>query len=215
MKTEYPHLKKIKISEIKGADYNPRKITNESLGRLTKSLTELGNLQPITINARTGNTCIGGHQRLKIYKAMGKDEIDVWVVDLSLAQEKTANLALNHQAGEFDLPALKDLLDEISNSDLDIELTGFTNAELSRMMSQTIPKNGLTLDSDKLEDRDVPELEADFSPPPSAIRLVPIYLTNAEHDPFIAKVKKLGELFGTDTITDAIKASVEKQFSEL
>ena len=64
----YPCLRKIKLNDIKGADYNPRKISNEALGRLTKSLSELGDLQPITVNVRTGNTIIGGHQRFKIYQ---------------------------------------------------------------------------------------------------------------------------------------------------
>ena len=215
MKTEYPLLKKIKISEIKGATYNPRKITNEQLGRLTKSISELGDLQPITINARTCNTIIGGHQRLKIYQAMGRDSIEAWVVDLPLEKERAANLALNHLSGEFDIPALKDLLDQIDNSNLDIEVTGFSNAELSRLMSQTIPKGALELDIEQAGKGEVPDLEGDFTPPPSAIRLVPIYLTNEEHDSFIAKVKKLGETMGTDTSTDTIKSCVEKCYSEL
>jgi ParB-like chromosome segregation protein Spo0J len=215
MKTEYPLLKKIKISEIKGADYNPRKITNEALGRLTKSLSELGDLSPITINARTGNTIIGGHQRLKIYKAMGKEFIEAWVVDLPLEKERAANLALNHLAGEFDIPALKDLLDQIDNSNLDIEVTGFSNAELSRLMSQTIPAGALELDQEASKAGDPAELTGDFTPPPSAIRLVPIYLTNDEHDEFMRKVNKIGESLKTDTCTDTIRSCVEKAYNEL
>ncbi|NBW14770.1 MAG: hypothetical protein EBR82_42905 [Caulobacteraceae bacterium] len=93
MKTQYPKILRLKLSEIQGAGYNPRKITSEAMGRLTKSVADLGDLQPITINVRTGNRIIGGHQRFKIYQAMGRDEIDVWAVDLPEDKEKVANLA--------------------------------------------------------------------------------------------------------------------------
>ena len=64
----YPKLLTKKLSDLSPAKYNPRKITDEALGRLTKSLAELGNLQPITWNSKTGNV-VGGHQRLKCYQA--------------------------------------------------------------------------------------------------------------------------------------------------
>ncbi len=59
-KNDYPKLQKMKLSELNPAPYNPRKISSDALGRLTKSLHELGNLQPITWNAKTGNIEIGG-----------------------------------------------------------------------------------------------------------------------------------------------------------
>ena len=111
---KYPSLVTKKISELSPAKYNPRKITSDALGRLTKSLSELGNLQPITWNAKTGNI-VGGHQRLKCYSALGKDEIEVWAVWLDEAQEKAANLALNKLSGEFDVPMLKDILEELGS----------------------------------------------------------------------------------------------------
>lgn len=138
MKT-YPYLTKMKLSEIKGSVYNPRKITSEALIRLGKSLKELGDLQPITVNVRTGNTIIGGHQRFKIYEALGRKEIDVWLVDLPIEKEKAANLALNHLSGEFDLPQLKDMLEELDTGDFDIEITGFSTEEIGKMMSAVPP----------------------------------------------------------------------------
>ena len=108
-----------KISELSPAKYNPRKISSDALGRLTKSLSELGNLQPITWNAKTGNI-VGGHQRLKCYQALQKEEVEVWAVWLDEAQEKAANIALNKLSGEFDLPALKDLIEELDTGEMEI-----------------------------------------------------------------------------------------------
>jgi ParB-like chromosome segregation protein Spo0J len=91
---KYPCLLVKKISEIIPAKYNPRRVSDEAMGRLTKSLAEFGNIQPITWNARTGNV-VGGHQRLKVYQAMGKTEVEVWAIDLDEKKEKAANIALN------------------------------------------------------------------------------------------------------------------------
>jgi len=136
---KYPCLISKKISELSPAKYNPRTISSDSLGRLTKSLSELGNLQPITWNAKTGNI-VGGHQRLKCYSALGKDEVDVWAVWLDEAQEKAANIALNKLSGEFDMPKLKDILEEIDVGEIDVDITGFSLEEISKMMEASMPE---------------------------------------------------------------------------
>ena len=136
---KYPCLISKKITELSPAKYNPRTISSDSLGRLTKSLSELGNLQPITWNAKTGNI-VGGHQRLKCYSALGKDEVEVWAVWLDEAQEKAANIALNKLSGEFDMPKLKDILEEIDVGEIDVDITGFSLEEISKMMEASMPE---------------------------------------------------------------------------
>ena len=135
---KYPCMLTKKLSELCPAKYNPRKISSDALGRLTKSLSELGNLQPITWNAKTGNI-VGGHQRLKCYSALQKEEVEVWAVWLDEAQEKAANIALNKLSGEFDLPALKDLIEELDTGEIDLDVTGFGVEELAELMEQTKP----------------------------------------------------------------------------
>ena len=137
---KYPSLITKKLSELNPAPYNPRKISSDALGRLTKSLHELGNLQPITWNAKTGNI-VGGHQRLKCYSALGKDEVEVWAVWLDEAQEKAANIALNKLSGEFDLPQLKDLIEELDTGEIDLDVIGFGADELAELMEQTKPED--------------------------------------------------------------------------
>ena len=139
-KSDYPKLQKMKLSELNPAPYNPRKISSDALGRLTKSLHELGNLQPITWNAKTGNI-VGGHQRLKCYQALGKDEVEVWAVWLDETQEKAANIALNKLSGEFDLPQLKDLIEELDTGEIDLDVIGFGADELAELMEQTKPED--------------------------------------------------------------------------
>lgn len=138
MSEKYPKLLTKKLADLIPAKYNPRKISSDALGRLTKSLSELGNLQPITWNAKTGNI-VGGHQRLKCYSALQKEEVEVWAVWLDEAQEKAANIALNKLSGEFDLPSLKDLIEELDTGEIDLDITGFGADELCELMEQTKP----------------------------------------------------------------------------
>ena len=137
---KFPTLIQKKISELIPASYNPRTISSDALGRLTKSLHELGNLQPITWNAKTGRI-VGGHQRLKCYMAMGVDVVDVWAVWLDEQKEKTANIALNKLSGEFDLPQLKDLIEELDTGEVDLDITGFGADELANLMEQAPPED--------------------------------------------------------------------------
>lgn len=54
----------LKLSDLKPAEYNPRKISADQLKNLKKSIEEFGDLSGIVFNRRTGNV-VGGHQRLK------------------------------------------------------------------------------------------------------------------------------------------------------
>ena len=83
---------------------------------------------------------MGGHQRLKCYSALGKDEVEVWAVWLDEVQEKAANIALNKLSGEFDMPKLKDILEEIDVGEIDVDITGFSLEEISKMMEASMPE---------------------------------------------------------------------------
>ena len=56
------------ITLLKGAEYNPRKITQDDLTILQESVSKLGVVKPIIVN---GNVIIAGHQRTKSLLAQG------------------------------------------------------------------------------------------------------------------------------------------------
>jgi DNA modification methylase len=143
------------IDELVPAGYNPRKDLKPSdpeYKKLKKSILEFDYVDPVIWNERTGRV-VGGHQRLKVLKELGRTEIEVSVVDLSEQKEKVLNLALNKVQGEWDLPSLEDLLAEIKTFDFeDVEITGFGADEIARILKgSSAGKDGLT-DPD-----DVPE----------------------------------------------------------
>lgn len=125
-------IKKMKLAELKPAPYNPRYLTAADREALKKSIQAYGLVQPLVWNKRTGHV-VGGNQRLLILQEMGVEEVEVVVVDLSLDEEKTLNLALNKIGGEWDNNKLVDVLTSLPD-DLK-ELTGFTELEIEDLLS--------------------------------------------------------------------------------
>lgn len=116
-----------KLSDLKPADYNPRKINDEAFNGLKFSIEEFGDISGITFNTRTGNL-VAGHQRVNaILEKYGDVEIQedkivtpvgsfrIRVVDWDIQKEKAANIAANAETiqGEF-TEALIPLVQEVS-----------------------------------------------------------------------------------------------------
>jgi hypothetical protein len=122
------------IADLMPAPWNPRKITDEAMHGLQKSIDRFGLVEPVVWNEQTGHV-VGGHQRLAALKARGETAVSVVVVDLPESEEKALNVTLNNQAiaGEFD-DSLGDLLEEIicdigddAFSNLRLDLISFDN----------------------------------------------------------------------------------------
>ncbi len=131
-------LRKVKITELKAAEYNPRVTLypgDPEFEKLKKSIQAFGDVEPIVWNERTGNV-VGGHQRLAVLKNMGEDEVTVSVVNLDSDSEKLLNVALNKIKGAWDMPRLESLLSEIGTDDA--YLAGFNANELSIMLSDNV-----------------------------------------------------------------------------
>jgi len=69
-------------------------------------------------------------------KDMGRTQVDVSIVDLPEAKEKALNLALNKTGGQWDMPMLKDLLQELDTGEFDMAITGFDEDEIEELMTQ-------------------------------------------------------------------------------
>lgn len=130
-------IRKIPISQINPAAYNPRKDLqpgDAEYARLKKSIAEFDLVEPLIWNERTGNL-VGGHQRLKIIKnELNLSEVDVSVVNLDDQKEKALNIALNKISGDWDIPRLKELLVSLDDGAFDLTLTGFDENELKKLI---------------------------------------------------------------------------------
>ena len=137
------NIVKKKIDDLKPASYNPRKDLkpgDKEYEKLKRSITQFGYVEPVIWNERTG-TVVGGHQRLKVLKDLGYEEIDCVIVDLSLEQEKALNVALNKISGEWDNNLLGELLKELELTGYDITLTGFDLKEAKDLFGKGSMEN--------------------------------------------------------------------------
>ena len=117
----------VPVRRVKFAEYNPRKISEEDLEGLIKSLSEFGTVDPLLVNSATGREgiVIGGNQRLLALQQMGKTEVPVVYLNIpDLEKEKELNLRLNKNQGEWDFKLLANF-DSTMLTDI-----GFTSEEL-------------------------------------------------------------------------------------
>ena len=129
-------IEKMKLSDLKAADYNPRvdlKPGMQEYEKLKQSILEFGFVDPPIYNIQTGNL-VGGHQRVAVAKELGLfNEIEVSVVDLPLDKEKALNVALNKISGRWDEEKLSVLLNELD--DEAVNLTGFDTEEVDSLLA--------------------------------------------------------------------------------
>lgn len=88
-------VKRMKMADLKMAEYNPREIDDRAFEGLGNSINKFGLLIPIVWNKTTGNI-VGGHQRYKYLTEAGETETDVVVVELDANEEVALNITLNN-----------------------------------------------------------------------------------------------------------------------
>lgn len=163
-------IEHIKITDLKPAEYNPRRISDEDYQKLKNSISTFGLVDPIIVNLKNMHI-VGGHQRYDVLlddHMLDNDFLaelpmirlgDVGFVftdtELSIRDddhEKALNLALNKISGEWDNDKLAEVLEDLEDSDLDLELTGFDDLELTELQFE----NDIEYDDD-ISDSDLSE----------------------------------------------------------
>lgn len=149
----------MKIEDLNPNPRNPRKITDERLKILKKSLEQYGDLSGIVYNRKT-KRIVSGHQRSRVLDrtseitiakkydepsdkgtvALGHIKINGELlpyreVEWDEPTETAAMLAANKPAGEWDMALLPDLINELDSLNIDMELTGFDMKEIEEMMT--------------------------------------------------------------------------------
>lgn len=154
-----------KISELKPAEYNPRKRLqpgDSEYEALKRSIETFGYVDPIIVNK--DGTVIGGHQRLFVLSDLGYLEADVAVVDLNKQDEKALNIALNKIGGEWDEEKLAAIFSELKLDGYDATVSGFQDDEIASLISGVVAEEAEAAEqySRKV---DVPHYEITGEPP--------------------------------------------------
>ena len=196
-------IKNEKIENIELATYNPRKINANEMQKLMDSLSEFGFLDPVIVNQNM--TLIGGHQRIKAWAKLGNKTVPCIFVDLDPMKEKALNLALNKISGEWDIYKLNKILNEINSSEININLTGFDNDELKKLIGETKDLEIITGDNEEKND-----LEIDYVPQAN-VKMLQLYFNEEEYKFVTSTCVELMEIYKLENITDVIKKVLENE----
>lgn len=133
--TQQFQIEQVPIGDLRPDPANPRRISDQEMEALTRSIREFGLVDPI-IARREDRTVIGGHQRLLAARRLGYKTVPVVFAELSLDQARLLNIALNKISGSFDQELLARLLSQLNNvPDVDITLSGFGEDELKDLLN--------------------------------------------------------------------------------
>lgn len=104
-------VKDYPVEKLTPADYNPRKITDESFKKLQESLTKFGIVIPLIINE--DNILIAGHQRTRAIKSLGFEKAPVYISNDKISVIDEINFNLRHNRVETNHSGVKILKEDI------------------------------------------------------------------------------------------------------
>lgn len=144
----------VPINELKSAEYNPRKWTQEAKEQLKESIKRFGFVDPIIANSAEGreNCIIGGHFRVEVAKELGMEKVPTVFVRISdIEKEKELNIRFNKNVGEFDYELLAEY-DESFLKDI-----GFSSEDLDEVfkIEETPEEFDLQKELDKLNIQEI------------------------------------------------------------
>jgi len=127
-------IEQVAIDLLRPDPANPRRISEDELDSLERSLRQFGFVQPVLARLEDG-VVIGGHQRLVAARRLGLTSVPVIYLDLSAEQARLLGLALNRISGSWDDALLARLLADLqATPDLDLSLSGFADDEVKDLL---------------------------------------------------------------------------------
>src|SRR5664280_717834 len=124
----------VPIDDLRPDPANPRRISEDELDALERSLRQFGFVQPV-LARREDRTVIGGHQRLVAARRLGLTSVPVTWLDVSAEQARLLGLALNKISESWDEQLLARLLADLqATPDVDLTLSGFGDDEIGDLL---------------------------------------------------------------------------------
>ena len=143
-------LETINLKDIKEYENNAKKHPDTQIKQIKESIEQLGYNDPIALDEK--NEVIEGQGRLEALKQLKKEKIQILRLNnLSESQKKAYRIAHNKLSlnTDFDLEKLKGELKDLKEYNFDLDLTGFSDVEISEVDDQFNETEEDNFDTDK------------------------------------------------------------------
>lgn len=141
-----------KVDDLIPYAANSRTHSGEQIAQIAASIREFQFTNPILIDGE--GTIIAGHGRLLAARKLGMEEVPVIVLDhLSKAQQRALVIADNQLAlnAGWDMEMLKAEVEGLNFEGFDLDLLGFSEADLSGFLAEPNFEPGAEDDQGKLD----------------------------------------------------------------
>jgi DNA modification methylase len=133
-------VEEAELARLREWPENPRTISDERLRALQRAMVsdrEMLWARPL-LHLPDG-TVFAGNMRLRAARELGWDTIPALEVDLSADEARVWALRDNNAYGEWDEPALAEILAELAERGVDVALGGFADRDLDRILAHLEP----------------------------------------------------------------------------
>ena len=134
----------VDIEKVTGHPRNPNKHGDEQIALLAKIIKTSGWRNPVCVSNRSGFV-IKGHGRLMAARVLGVTQVPVEYQDYATEAEEYQDMIADNRIAELaerDMGIIKDLLEELDTGANDMDLTGYVEAEIERLMTQYHVESG-------------------------------------------------------------------------
>ena len=140
-------VREVELSQLTPWEDNPR-LNDQAVDTVARSIRAFGFNVPILCDRNL--IIIAGHTRWKAARELGLETVPTIVLEMTDSERRAFSVADNKTAeiADWDFPKLREILDELSSEDVDLEDIGFNEEELRRLLK----------DAGKDED-ELPEVE--------------------------------------------------------
>lgn len=127
----------VKIKKLRDHPGNPNKHNDKQIGLLANIITEQGWRRPIVVSERSG-FIVAGHGRLQAARRLALTEVPIDYQQYDSDESEIADLIADNRIAELAdlyLPDVKSLIHEIDHGAFDLELTGYSIADIEELMA--------------------------------------------------------------------------------
>ena len=151
----------VNVKELKPNPKNPNKHNDRQISLLADIIRSTGWRQPITVSKRSGLMVKGHGRRLAAIQA-GFTTVPVEYQEYNSEAEEHADLIADNriaELAELDMERLVEMVENMEETDVPVELTGFTAADLQKIIDELSGEVGEEVTDDAADSTDEPDQE--------------------------------------------------------